>query len=140
MRENLGLPDGWIDPDAGYDLEPEERAAHSPLARVVAVIRRLRPSMVLYPWTHERHPDHEAAGALVGKAVFFAGVRKFPGGPRRPAARAPREGALQYPMRHELVPSFIVDISAVADRKAAAIAAYASQLRPAHADADRLGR
>jgi LmbE family N-acetylglucosaminyl deacetylase len=37
---------------------------------------------------------------------------------------------LQYPMRYELDPSFIVDISAVADQKAAAIAAYGSQLRP----------
>jgi bacillithiol biosynthesis deacetylase BshB1 len=130
VRENLALPDGWIDPGAGYDLGPEQRAAHAPLAKVVAVIRRLRPYMVVYPWTHERHPDHEAAGALVGKAVFFAGVRKFPGGPAAPLPVHHVKEALQYPMRHDLVPSFIVDISAVVDRKAAAIAAYASQLRP----------
>ncbi len=97
---------------------------------MVAVIRRLRPYMVLYPWAHERHPDHEAAGALVGKAVFFAGVRKFPGGPAAPLPVHHVKEALQYPMRHEMTGSFIVDISAVADRKAAAIAAYTSQLRP----------
>jgi bacillithiol biosynthesis deacetylase BshB1 len=131
VRENLGLPDGWIDPGAGHDLDPAARAAQAPLARVVAVIRRLRPAMVLYPWTHERHPDHEAASALVGRALFYAGVKKFPGGPAAPAlpAHHVRE-ALQYPMRYELPPSFIVDISAVVERKAAAIAAYASQLRP----------
>jgi bacillithiol biosynthesis deacetylase BshB1 len=130
VRENLGLPDGWISPGAGYDLSPEDRAAHSPLAKVVAAIRRLRPYMVLYPWAHERHPDHEAAGALVGRALFFAGVRKFPGGPAAPLPVHHVKEALQYPMRHEMTGSFIVDISAVADRKAAAIAAYTSQLRP----------
>src|SRR5215204_1151300 len=48
VRENLGLPDGWLDAGAGHDLEPAARAQQAPLARVVAVIRRLRPAMVLY--------------------------------------------------------------------------------------------
>jgi bacillithiol biosynthesis deacetylase BshB1 len=129
VRENLGFPDGWIHPYAGYEAEPGARAAGSQLARVVAVLRRLRPAIVVIPWTHERHPDHEATAALLGKAVFFAGVGKFATEPALPPFTPAQ--VLRYPMRYELEPSFIADISAVVERKAAAIAAYASQVRPA---------
>jgi N-acetylglucosamine malate deacetylase 1 len=126
VRENLGFPDGWIHPYSGYDLESESRAARSQLARVVEVLRRLRPAVVLYPWTHERHPDHEATSALLTKALFFAGVGKFATEPMRPKF-APLQ-VLRYPMRYELPPSFVVDVSEVAEQKAQAIAAYASQI------------
>jgi N-acetylglucosamine malate deacetylase 1 len=127
VRENLGLPDGFVNPHAGHDEDdPGTRAARSQVARAVAVLRRLRPAIVVIPWTHERHPDHEAASALLTRAVFFAGVRKFPTGDQSERPFTPLQ-VLQYPMRYELEPSFIADISAVADRKAAAIAAYASQ-------------
>jgi N-acetylglucosamine malate deacetylase 1 len=130
LRENLGFPDGWIHPWSGYEADADARPARSQLARVVAVLRRLRPEVVLIPWTHERHPDHEATSALLTKAVFFAGVAKFATEPALPPF-SPRE-VLRYPMRYELEPSFVVDVSAVAEQKARAIAAYASQLaRPA---------
>jgi bacillithiol biosynthesis deacetylase BshB1 len=132
VRENLGFPDGWINPYAGYDDPPDERARTSQLARVVSVLRRLRPAIVVMPWTHERHPDHVATAALVEKALFFANVRKFATAedatlPALPPF-APVE-VFRYPMRYDFgTPSFVVDISSVAERKAAAIAAYASQL------------
>jgi N-acetylglucosamine malate deacetylase 1 len=94
----------------------------------VAVLRRLWPEVGAIPWAHERHPDHEAAAALLTKALFFAGVRKFATDPDLPPF-VPAE-VLRYPMRYELEPSFVVDISAAAERKAEAIAAYASQLHP----------
>lgn len=130
LRENLDFPDGFIHPYSGYEATPEARARDSQLARVVAVLRRLRPAIVVIPWAHERHPDHEAAAALLGKAVFFAGVRKFATADPQLPPFTPTE-VLRYPMRHEIAhPSFIADISPVVDRKAAAIAAYGSQLRP----------
>jgi LmbE family N-acetylglucosaminyl deacetylase len=103
----------------------------------VAVLRRLRPAVVVIPWAHERHPDHEAASALLTKAIFFAGVRKFATDPQLPPF-APRE-VLRYSMRYELEPSFVVDTSAVVERKAAAIAAYASQIHPPGATPAPLG-
>ncbi|HEY0705317.1 MAG TPA: bacillithiol biosynthesis deacetylase BshB1 [Polyangia bacterium] len=129
VRENLGFPDGFINPYAGYDDEPTQRAHTTQVARVVSVLRRLRPAIVVMPWTHERHPDHEATAALVTKALFFANVRKFATAdqPALPPF-SPRE-VLRYPMRYDFgTPSFVVDISPVVERKAAAIAAYASQL------------
>jgi N-acetylglucosamine malate deacetylase 1 len=115
LRENLGLPDTGIDP-----------ASPAQLAAVVEVLRRLRPELVLAPWIEERHPDHAAAGLLVAKAVFYAGVRRFETTP--PSGRFVPRQLLHYAMRHRLVPSFVIDTSAAAERKAAAIACYGSQV------------
>jgi N-acetylglucosamine malate deacetylase 1 len=138
VRENLGFPDGWIFPYSGYEADSADRPERSQLARVVAVLRRLRPEVVVIPWTHERHPDHEATSALLTKALFFANVARFTTAPDLPPF-APRE-VLRYPMRYHAEPSFVVDISAVADQKARAIAAYASQVGPgARAPATLIG-
>jgi bacillithiol biosynthesis deacetylase BshB1 len=128
LRENLGLPDGWVSPWAGFDAPEPERTRTSAVARVVEVLRRLRPELVVVPWEEERHPDHEAASALVTRALFFAGVRKFetepPGEPFTPRQ------VLYYPLRHLAEPSFVVDVSAMYERKRAAVRCYASQVQP----------
>jgi len=123
FRDNLGLPDTGLAPT------PEQ------LASVVGVLRRRRPELVLAPWIEDRHPDHAAAGALVARAVFFAGVRRF--APDTGERFVPRQ-LLYYAMRARLTPSFIVDTSAVAAQKARAIACYASQVsrRGTGGDAD----
>jgi LmbE family N-acetylglucosaminyl deacetylase len=82
--------------------------------------------VVLAPWLEERHPDHAAAGALVTRAVFLAGVRRVPTEPPAEPFR-PRQ-LLYYAMRHPFTPSFVVDTSAAAERKRAAIACHASQV------------
>lgn len=116
FRENLELPD--------TELTAEPTSPQ--LARVIEVIRRRRPEIVLAPWVEERHPDHVAASQLVTKAVFFAGVRNVES---TPAAErfAPRQ-LLYYQGRYHLTPSFVVDTSAVAVDKQRAIACYGSQL------------
>ncbi|WP_434381946.1 bacillithiol biosynthesis deacetylase BshB1 [Melittangium boletus] len=126
VRENLELPDGWIHPWGGFEAPEPERTRTAPVARVVEVLRRLRPELVLVPWWHERHPDHEATSALVTRALFFAAVRKFetepPGEPFTPRQ------VLYYPMRHQAEPSFVVDVTAVHTRKMQAVRCYASQV------------
>ena len=128
LRENLGLPDGWVSPWSGFEAPEPERARTAPVARVVEVLRRLRPELVLVPWQQERHPDHEATSALVTRALFFASVRKFEAEPPG-AAFTPRQ-VLYYPLRHLAEPSFVVDVTAVHARKMAAIHCYASQVQP----------
>lgn len=128
VRENLGLPDGFIHPYSGYEADPVARPRVAQLARVAATIRRLRPAVMVIPWTHERHPDHEAASELLTRAIFFAGVRKFETDPPLPPF-SPDE-VLRYSMRYELEPSFVADITDVTGVKAAAIAAYGSQIGP----------
>lgn len=128
VRENLGLPDGWINPWAGFEAPEAERARTAPVARVVEVLRRLRPELVLVPWQQERHPDHEATSALVTRALFFASVRKFETEP--PSAPFTPRQVLYYPMRHLAEPSFVVDVTAAFEQKMAAIRCYASQVEP----------
>jgi bacillithiol biosynthesis deacetylase BshB1 len=117
-RENLGLPDAGLDPAA-----PEQVAA------VVQALRRIRPEIVLIPWIEDRHPDHEAAAALLLRATFLAGLARYPDGAAGAVPFVPRQ-VLHYALRHRMTPSFVVDTSAAAARKAAAIACHASQVAP----------
>lgn len=127
FRENLGLPDGFVFPWSGYEA-PAEDAQRSQLGKVVEALRRTRPELVLLPWIEERHPDHAAAGALLTKAVFFAGLRKFDTGQER---FVPRQ-VLYYELRHRMTPSFVVDTSSVIETKREAIRCFSSQVqRPA---------
>lgn len=128
LRENLGLPDAWVHPWGGFETPEAERARTAPVARVVEVLRRLRPEIVLVPWEEERHPDHEAASALLTRALFFASVRKFETEPAS-APFTPRQ-VLYYPLRHLAEPNLIVDVSSAWERKMAAVRCYSSQVQP----------
>ncbi|HEX4824291.1 MAG TPA: bacillithiol biosynthesis deacetylase BshB1 [Candidatus Polarisedimenticolaceae bacterium] len=115
-RNNLGLPDGFID-----------GSASSPHLRpVVAALRKHRPELVLVPWNEERHPDHVAASLLITRAVFFAALPRFDDGAGG-APFTPRQ-VLHYELRHRMLPTFIVDTSSVWDKKAQAIACHQSQV------------
>ena len=126
LRENLGLPDGFL------SAAPD--SPHLPI--VVEALRRHRPELVLIPWIEERHPDHVAAAELLTRALFFAGLRQFASGDS-PRPFAPRQ-ALHYEMRHRMTPSFIVDTSKAWERKAKAIACHVSQVTRGGKDAPTL--
>ncbi len=130
VRENLALPDGGLHGDLVGAGAGGETPATSAVARVVHVLRRLRPEIVLVPWQRERHPDHEAASAIVTRALFYAGVRRWPDAepPEESEPFTPRQ-VLYYPMRHTATPSFIVDVSDVYASKTAAIGCYQSQVQ-----------
>jgi bacillithiol biosynthesis deacetylase BshB1 len=116
FRENLGLPDGFLDPSAG--------SRHVPPA--VEAIRRHRPEIVLAPWIEERHPDHAAAGHLVRRAAFLAALGEFETFPARERF-APRR-VLHYEMRYRMEASFLVDTTDAWPRKLEAIRLHASQV------------
>lgn len=113
VRENLALP------DAGIENTTETRA------KLVQVLRRLRPAVVIAPSPVGRHPDHRVATALVRDACFLAGIVKF--APGLPAHR-PRKllHVITYREDHEK-PTFVVDVSDTFETKLAAIRCYASQ-------------
>jgi bacillithiol biosynthesis deacetylase BshB1 len=126
VRLNLALPDGAIDP-----------APASPqLPIVVDAIRQHRPELLLVPWIEERHPDHVAAGKLLTRGAFLAGLKKFATASAAPAF-SPRQ-VLYYEMRHRMPASFIVDTTAAWERKVRAIACHASQVTRRDAAADTL--
>jgi len=118
-RVGLGLPDAGLGMDAGH------RDA------LVDLLRDLRPRLVLAPFTEDRHPDHAAAGRLAREAFFLAGVAKLGRGrPHRP------ERLYHYSLHHSFQPSFVLDVSAVWERRMEAVLAYESQF--GHAEDRRL--
>jgi len=116
LRDNLGLPDGFI------DAAPD--SPHLPI--VVAALRAHRPELVLIPWFEERHPDHVAAAGLLTRALFFAGLSKF----ETPGEAAPFSvrQVLHYEMRYRMTQSFIVDTTQAWERKVRAIECHQSQI------------
>lgn len=112
-RENLGLPDGAV-----ANTETQRTA-------VAALIRRHRPRILLAPMANDRHPDHEAAHALVRDAAYLAGLAKFAaeGDPWRPSR------IYYYRVYGDPEPpAILIDVSAVFATKLAALREFTSQL------------
>jgi bacillithiol biosynthesis deacetylase BshB1 len=43
------------------------------LRKIIATqVRKFKPEIILFPWDHDRHPDHENASHLIKNAVFYA--------------------------------------------------------------------
>ena len=115
-RRNLRLPDG------GIEIKTEH------VKKVIALIRELRPSILLIPHGVERHPDHVHTHQLCREAWFYAGLEKLPTiirgiqqQPHRP------HHFFEFMQWHEFDPAFIVDISDTYETKMNAIRAHASQ-------------
>lgn len=110
-RENLALPDRAI------GSSPEH------VRRVVELIRRARPGTVAIPYWQDRHPDHQAAAALLRDAVFNAKLRRYDaaGDPWQPS------WVCYYFINDAGPASFVVDVSAHYDLKRQALACYGSQ-------------
>ncbi|MCC7430225.1 bacillithiol biosynthesis deacetylase BshB1 [bacterium] len=110
-RENLEIPDGWV------EINKENKL------KVIEVIRKFRPCLVLAPYWFDRHPDHQEASKLIEQAVFLAGLKniKTESEPYRP------KRVLYSMFRTEFPPSFVVDVSTTFEKKMEAIRAYKSQ-------------
>ena len=111
-RENLRFADGNI------DVTPDARL------KVIRVLRKYRPKIVITHYWNDPHPDHVHASRLITEAVHHSGLAKIETGQER--HRPPV--ILYYKLPLGMSPSFVVDISEYADRRSAAIAAYRSQL------------
>ncbi|MHB1348163.1 MAG: bacillithiol biosynthesis deacetylase BshB1 [Candidatus Humimicrobiaceae bacterium] len=111
IRENLNLQDGNI----VNDIESR--------SRVIEVLRKYQPKMVLFPYHEDRHPDHENAHKLIKDSIFISGLIKHQTSMDffRP------DIILNYMLHFEFVPTFIVDIAEEFQKKAEAVAAYKSQ-------------
>lgn len=117
-RETLALADTTLGTD------PAHREA------VTAVVRKLRPRVLLAPYPLDRHPDHAATGRLTREACFLAGVQKY----GRADPHVP-ERVYHYLLHEPFQPTFVIDVGAVWDERMAAVGAYASQF--ARRDGDR---
>lgn len=120
-------------PDARVENTFENRL------KIVAVVRELRPRVVIVPYWQGRHPDHYNASTLAYEACFLAGLKKLDlaGEPHRPFK------IVYASLYADVRPTFVVDITAQFERRLEALFAYRSQyedqasgggLFPAHAE------
>lgn len=126
IRENLGMADGFFTND-----EEHQR-------KVISVLRKYRPEVVLCNAPEDRHPDHGRAAALVETAAFLSGLPKIKTtdeqGKDQEAWRP--KYVLNYIQDRYLKPDFVLDITPVMDAKMASIQAYGSQFYSAEANND----
>ena len=116
VRENMGFKDVFFQDDTEHQL------------KLIQVIRKYQPEIVLANAVSDRHPDHGKGSCLATNACFMSGLSKI---------ETWNEGVKQAPWRPKFVyhyiqnnyiqPDFIVDISAFWDQKVASIAAFGSQ-------------
>lgn len=104
---------------------PDARLENNIAARMTLAmqIRTLRPRVVIIPYWEARHPDHYRAGELAFEAAFLAGLRKLDEDtePHRPFK------VIYSSLYANVIPSFVVDVSAQFERRMDALFAYESQ-------------
>lgn len=115
-RLNLEMADGFFEHN------------NQNILKIITVIRRFRPKIILCNAPHDRHPDHGRASKLVSDACFYSGLSKIetshnsqPQEPWRPQA------VYHYIQDRNLKPDFVVDISPYFDKKIEVILAYKTQ-------------
>jgi bacillithiol biosynthesis deacetylase BshB1 len=117
VRENLGFRDGFFRNDEEHQL------------RVIEVLRRYRPDIVLANAIEDRHPDHGRAAALAVDACFLAGLRmietKGPDGVPQEAWRP--KFLYHYIQDRYIKPHVTVDITPTWQLKEQSVKAYRSQ-------------
>jgi bacillithiol biosynthesis deacetylase BshB1 len=116
IRENLGLPDGFFQNTQEYQL------------KVIEVIRKYQPDIVITNAHYDRHPDHGRASDLVEASTFLSGLRKI---------ETHFNGELQKEWRPKLLlhfiqdqyiqPNIVIDVTEYWDKKIESVMAYGSQ-------------
>src|SRR5437773_2462105 len=121
LRLNANMPDAHLE-NNGASRQ-----------KLVEIIRRLRPRVVILPFPVGRHPDHRVASELGRDACYLAGLAKYEPGT---GGEAHRPYKLLYALAYRedpVKPTFVVDISDVFEAKMQAIKCYASQFDGAKA-------
>jgi bacillithiol biosynthesis deacetylase BshB1 len=110
-REALDIPDGRVENTWENRL------------KVVAVLRRVRPRVVILPYWTARHPDHATASILGYEACFLSGLAKIETGtpPHRPFK------IVYASLYADVRPNFVVDITPFIEDRHRALMAYKSQ-------------
>ncbi len=110
-REALDIPDGQVENSWANRL------------KIAAVLRRVRPRVVILPYWAGRHPDHYNAATLGYEACFLSGLAKVDTGtaPYRPFK------IVYASLYVDVRPSFVVDITDFIEERYRALMAYRSQ-------------
>lgn len=116
IRENLDMADGFFENNRENQI------------KLIRVIRKYQPTVILCNSIDDRHPDHGRSAKLVDDAAFLAGLRKIETAENNQPQAAWRPSyVLHYLQDYYHEPSFVVDISEAIDKKVEAIRCYKSQ-------------
>jgi N-acetylglucosamine malate deacetylase 1 len=116
VRENLRLADGFFQNTKADQL------------KIVEVVRKYQPDIVLANAVEDRHPDHGRASTLIHDACFLAGLPKVETQINNQSQTAWRPKTFYHFIQsRSLKPDVIVDVSAFWDVKMKAVLAYRSQ-------------
>ncbi|MEJ2109875.1 MAG: bacillithiol biosynthesis deacetylase BshB1 [Acidobacteriota bacterium] len=111
-RHALGFPDGNVRVTAGA------------LLKVIRVLRKYRPKVVLTHHWDDFHPDHLHTSRLVTEAAHHSGLAKIDTGQERFRPRA----LLYFKVPLHTTPGLVVDVTDYSAQRRDAILAYGSQL------------
>jgi N-acetylglucosamine malate deacetylase 1 len=116
VRENLRMRDGFFVKDETH------------LLKVIEVIRKYQPEIVLANSEFDRHIDHGRAGDLVHDACFLSGLRKIETMHKGLDQEAWRPKAVyHYIQDYYTRPDVVFDITPFYDKKIESIKAFSSQ-------------
>lgn len=113
-REALDLPDGNVQNTLENRL------------KIAAVLRRLRPRVVILPYWQGRHPDHYTTSTLGYEACFAAGLSRLDLPPEHGAPHRPYK-ILYASLYADVRPTFVVDITPHIETRLQSLLAYRSQ-------------
>jgi bacillithiol biosynthesis deacetylase BshB1 len=115
-RENLGFRDGFFVKDEAH------------LLKVIEMIRKYQPTIVLANALFDRHIDHGKAGDLVHEACFLSGLNKINTSYAGVTQQAWRPQKVYHYIQDQLqIPDLVFDISAHFNQKMESILAFKSQ-------------
>lgn len=96
--------------------------------KIIEIIRKHQPEIILCNAISDRHPDHGRASKLVSESSFYSGLIKIETHSDNKIQQAWRPKAVYHYLQDQFIhPDFVIDISDFIDIKHKAIMAYSSQ-------------
>jgi N-acetylglucosamine malate deacetylase 1 len=111
VRECLDIPDGSVTVTRENHL------------KVIRLLRKYRPSIVINHYWKARHADHMATSNIVTEACYLSGLAKIETGQERWRPKR----ILYHQLPFDVIPSFVVDISQEIEQKRKVVGAHKSQ-------------
>ncbi len=115
-RENLLMEDAF------FKVNEEN------IRKVITIIRKYQPAIILCNALHDRHPDHARSAKLVTEAAFLSGQQKIVTVHQGNEQSNWRPAHIFHYLQHVFVrPDFVIDISRQIELKIKSILAYRTQ-------------
>ncbi len=128
VRENARMADGF------FENNQEN------VIKIIEVIRRYQPTIILANAIDDRHPDHGRAAKLTHDACFYAGLARIEtlDHDGTPQERWRPKAVYHYIQDYFLKPDFVVDVTPFWEKKMELIFSFKSQFFDPNSDSKEL--